>query len=226
MKRYKYRGLFDPDMDYGVGDYCLFEGRGYRLMTEDGWKAMVATADPSDRGPAGADGRPGRDGRDGKSIVGPVGPRGRDGADGRPGRDGRDGKRGRDGESGTGYVTVKQVAETMLTATADEPVMAGQVLYATSTGVALALADNEVTATAVGIAATSGGEVKYVVSGPVTNPDWNLTPGRAYYLSPDVAGGMTATFPNAVGNYVVILGVALTPTTLKVDIHFALIIGS
>ena len=116
MKRYKYRGTFDPDLDYIPGDYCLFEGRGYRLLTEDGWKAMTATADPSDRGPQGPPGQSivgprGADGRDGL-----PGPRGRDGAKGDKGDKGERGERGPKGYDGGSGMIIKRESSNIVTA--------------------------------------------------------------------------------------------------------------
>ena len=53
--------------------------------------------------------------------------------------------------------------------------------------------------------------------GVFTNSAWNLIPGRNVYLSPDVRGGITSVEP-AAGNYLVILGSALTATSIKLEI--------
>lgn len=228
MKRYKYRGTFDPDLDYIPGDYCLFEGRGYRLLTEDGWKAMTATADPSDRGPKGEPGIPGRDGVDGRSIVGPVGPRGERGERGQTGKDGKDGKRGPKGYDGGSGMIIKRESTNIVTAIADGVVTIGDVIRVAGAGtVTRAIASgSDADATAVGIVtAVDGTEVKYVTAGPAVVPG-PLTPGVVYYLSPDVAGGMTSTFPNTPGNRVVILGAATDVDAINVKIDWALVIAS
>ena len=53
--------------------------------------------------------------------------------------------------------------------------------------------------------------------GVFANSAWNLIPGRNVYLSPDVSGGVTSVEP-AAGNYLVILGSALTATSIKLEI--------
>lgn len=228
MKRYKYKGAFDPDIDYTPGDYCLFEGRGYRLMTEDGWKAMVATADPSDRGPQGEPGQSivgprGADGRDGL-----PGPRGERGDRGETGKDGADGKRGPRGYDGSTGMIIKRESSNIVTAIADGVVTIGDVIRVSGAGtVTRAIASGtDADATAVGIVtAVDGAEVKYVTAGHATVPG-PLTPGAVYYLSTTVPGGMTTTFPNTPGDRVVILGAATDVDAINVKIDWALVIGS
>ena len=228
MKQYKFRGAFDPDVDYIVNEYCLFEGRGYRVMTPDGWKAMVATADPSDRGPQGEPGQSivgprGADGRDG--LPGPRGERGAKGDKGDKGERGERGFRGEDGGSG---LYIKRESTNIVTAVADGVVMIGDVIrVAGARTVTRAIASgSDDDATAVGIVtAVDGTEVKYVSAGHAMVPG-PLTPGAVYYLSPDVAGGMTTTFPNSPGDRVVILGAATDVDAINVKIDWALVIGS
>lgn len=43
-----------------------------------------------------------------------------------------------------------------------------------------------------------------------------LTPGATYYLSAATAGGITSTAPSTQGQYVVPIGVALSPTALDI----------
>lgn len=149
---------------------------------------------------------------------GATGARGLDGVSqrGRPGRD--------------AATVVIEGGSTPVAAIFDSNTARGDVLYVTTTGhVDLAQANGEPQAIAVGIAlasVTSGLAGTYQTTGPVSNPAWNLTPGSVYYLSPSVAGGMTETFPNSPGDYVCILGAALSETEFNLNIHWALVIGS
>jgi len=126
------------------------------------------------------------------------------------------------GGGGSGSVTMEAIF--------DSNTSAGEVVYISGDGhVDLAQADAEPQALAVGIATQdvlAGETGEYIPVGPVSCDTWNLTPGVVYYLDPDVEGGMTSTFPNTVGNHVVILGAAATTTQLNLEIHWAIVIGS
>ncbi len=107
----------------------------------------------------------------------------------------------------------------------DSNTSAGEVIYVSGDGhVDLAQANSEPQTLAVGIAIADvlAGEVgEYITVGPVTVDTWTLTPGTVYYLDPDVPGGMTSTYPTTIGDFVVILGAAATPTQLNLEIHWA-----
>jgi hypothetical protein len=84
-------------------------------------------------------------------------------------------------------------------------------------------------ALAVGLAVATteaDGFGSYVTGGPFTNEAWNLTPGACYYLSPNSPGEITDVYPNTIGDFVVILGIALTPKTLSLKIEWALYVGA
>lgn len=108
----------------------------------------------------------------------------------------------------------------------DSNTSAGQVVYVSGDGhVDLAQADNYLTATAVGIATQdvlAGETGEYITVGPVTTDTWTLTAGTVYYLDPAVPGGMTTTYPDNSGEFVVILGAAATSTQLNLEIHWML----
>jgi len=113
----------------------------------------------------------------------------------------------------------------------DSTAAKGDVIYVSSNGhVDLAQADGDPQARAIGLAlddVLSGASGDYVTSGPFTNTAWSLTPGSIYYLAPTtVAGGITATFPTTSGHYVIIIGTALTPTSLNIEIHWAMVLGT
>ncbi len=112
----------------------------------------------------------------------------------------------------------------------DSNTSAGEVVYVSGDGhVDLAQANGEPQALAVGIATAdvvAGQTGEYIPVGPVSCDTWNLVPGNVYYLDPDRPGGMTNTFPNTIGNHVVILGAAATSTQLNLKIDWAIVIGS
>lgn len=147
------------------------------------------------------------------------------GQKGDPGERGGAGQRGRslphflaEQGSGGGSVTMQAIF--------DSDTSAGEVLYISGDGhVDLAQANNYLTATAVGIATedvAAGQTGDYIPVGPVTCETWNLTPATVYYLDPDVAGGITSTYPDESGQFVVILGAAATPNQLNLSIHYFL----
>ena len=150
------------------------------------------------------------------------------GEQGERGEAGFSGGRGRPGENAQTIVIENGNPPSI--AVFDSNTARGDVLYVAETGhVDLAQANGEPQAIAVGIAlasVASGMAGTYQTTGPVSNPAWNLTPGAVYYLSPSVAGGMTDTFPNSPGDYVCILGAALSETEFNLNIHWALVIGS
>lgn len=114
-------------------------------------------------------------------------------------------------------------------ATADVPLSLGTVVYASGDErIDAAKADALETSIPVGLVTADVGAdetANYISAGPITNPSWNLTPNQLYFLNADVAGGITATAPDTTGHYVVIIGVAISPTTLLVEIHRAYLVG-
>ena len=112
----------------------------------------------------------------------------------------------------------------------DSNTSAGEVLYISGDGhVDLAQGNGEPQALAVGIAIAdvlAGETGEYITVGPVTCDTWNLTPGTVYYLDPALPGQLTDVFPNTIGDHVVILGAAATPTQLNLKIHWALVIAT
>ena len=139
------------------------------------------------------------------------------------------GERGEDGRDGFGSKGVKgdsgELPDT--SATADSQMTIGDVIYSSGNGhVDLAEAGPDVTsmkARAFGmVTSVKGSTIKYRTTGVVENPNWSLTPQTVYYLSPTVPGGLTSTYPTASGQFVVIVGVATSPTQLAVNIHWML----
>lgn len=123
---------------------------------------------------------------------------------------------GRTDGGGGGSVTMEAIF--------DSDTAAGQVIYISGDGhVDLAQANAGSTTTASGIAiqdVASGQTGEYIPVGPVTCETWSLSPGSVYYLSPSVAGGMTTTYPDSSGQFVIILGAAATTTQLNLEIHW------
>ena len=138
------------------------------------------------------------------------------------------GERGEQGERGIASKGQKgdrgesALADTV--ATADVPMAIGDVIYASGADrVDLAQANGDATSTVVGmVTSVKGSVVKHRSHGTVENPNWSLTPLSVYYLSPTVAGGMTTVFPNDTGHFVIILGTAVSPTKLALNIHWML----
>jgi|SRR5579863_161681 len=116
--------------------------------------------------------------------------------------------------------------------TANSTLIAGQVVYsqaadtvdqaqanAAGTSIVLGLATTAITSATAGIIQTSG-----VLA--LTTAQWDavfgttggLTFGTTYYLSADTAGLGTSTAPSTVGQYVVILGEAISTTELNIRI--------
>jgi hypothetical protein len=202
---------------YPAGSICRFPD-GYRVRTYQGtWEDTVAPVDL-------ALFRDGRDGRDG--VDGIDGRNGVDGKDGRNGVDGKDGKRGKRGEDGlNGGRGPRGPAGSGIepvTAVFDSPAQRGDVVYVSGPGhVDLAQANADPPARAIGLA---NGDGTYMVAGPFNNDAWNLSPGAMYFLDPSTPGGMTTTCPTGNGQYVIIIGVATTPTQLNVQIHYSMVL--
>lgn len=119
-----------------------------------------------------------------------------------------------------------------LTIVADGQVKAGQVIYVKSSGnAALAEADSTFTeATVVGVATANGGGIpfgnlSFKIYGTLTLADWSsvadassLTPGAPYYIDETTPGNITSTSPGDSAEFSVRVGVALSSTTLAIEI--------
>lgn len=111
------------------------------------------------------------------------------------------------------------------------PITQGQAVYVFGAGsVDLAQANALGTAKALGlvqgasIAAAAAGAIQY--GGVLSSADWTavtgataLTPGARYFLSADDPGQLTETAPDASGQYVVGVGLALNATDLLIEIE-------
>lgn len=118
---------------------------------------------------------------------------------------------------------------TEIEATFDSDTKKGMVVYITGVGHAeLAKADSQTTALAIGLAyedVAAAATGKYLTEGQVEKTDWadvtgsaTLTPGAIYFLSKDTAGFLTTTAPSTAGESVTRVGLALSTTTLDVEI--------
>lgn len=106
----------------------------------------------------------------------------------------------------------------------------GQAVYIKSNGdIDLAMADASATAKVVGVVAdatiATGTSGNIRTSGALASADWTtvtgsatLTPGERYYLDNTSAGMLTATPPDATGEFVVAVGMALSTTELLVEV--------
>ena len=111
----------------------------------------------------------------------------------------------------------------------DVAVAVGQLVYLTPAGfLALSRADADATAVVAGVVvagAAAGHPAQWTVNHPVDRSDWapltddgaaTLVPGATYYLSAVQAGGITRTPPERPGQWVLPVGVAVTPTALHI----------
>ena len=78
-----------------------------------------------------------------------------------------------------------------------------------------AQADSESNST--GVVGISDGSNGVVVAGLITGLT-GLTPGQPVYLDPSVSGGYTATVPTTTGETGVVLGDAVSTTTMIVEV--------
>ena len=125
---------------------------------------------------------------------------------------------------------------TPISAIFDANTQPGMAVYVSSNGhVDLAQADDITTSVPVGLAiepvlATGTGD--YITCTQLTLEDWTavigtqfLTPGSIYFLSETDAGLMTVDAPDQTGDFVIIMGSALTQTTFNIEIHRAYVVG-
>ena len=198
-------------------------------------------ADPlwaMDRGERGADGRDGIDGRDG--VDGKDGVNGRDGRDGRDGEDAEKpevviyhGPRGRKGDKGdTGLRGDGATVDGIM----DSGTVKGNVLYVSGDDhLDLVCADAFETSIPVGLSLgdySPGQSGEYTTGGPISVDDWTLVSGSAdlqpntiYFVSPIDPGKITTVCPSATGQYVIIVGTALSARMLNIEIHRAYKVG-
>lgn len=135
------------------------------------------------------------------------------------------------GEGGDGGVILP------VSAIFDANTQSGMAVYVSGDGhVDLAQADaSATTLPIVGLAyenVLADGEGTYQTFGQLTLEDWTdvigsqfLNPGSVYFLSDTDAGHLTTSEPEDVGDYVVIVGTALTQTTFNIEIHRAYQVG-
>jgi hypothetical protein len=104
----------------------------------------------------------------------------------------------------------------------------GQVMYVEADGEFNA-ADADATTTMPGVCvlvtAGEGASKDCVISGTVTETDWNWTPGAILYVSTDPATttGLTATAPSGTGDQVQVVGIALSADTILVQPSLVLV---
>ena len=116
----------------------------------------------------------------------------------------------------------------------DAAVVRGSVVRVSSDNhVDLALAhsdvDSDVSSLVVGLANAVYGPGEYgsyTTSGPFTCEAWNFAPGDCLYLSVTEPGGVQTAYPETIGDRIVILGMMLTPNTVNLKIHWALVVGT
>jgi hypothetical protein len=125
---------------------------------------------------------------------------------------------------------LQQSGTNAVPAVADSPLSKGTVVCSTGdeNRVTAARADAMETSIALGlIAADVGADEDCLIlpGGLITVDSWNLTPNTIYFLSPSVAGQITSVCPSNVGEYVVIVGTAVSSKSLLIEIHRAYIVG-
>lgn len=132
-----------------------------------------------------------------------------------PAQQGPPGPQGLPGQAGVAYLTY--VADGALGGhRVVVPTTAGKVGYADNTNVAHA---NTVLGLTLG-AAVDGDDVNVQTSGEVTEPSWNWTMGLPVFLATN--GLLTQSYPTAA--FVIILGVAVAPTKLVVDVKIPFVL--
>jgi hypothetical protein len=112
---------------------------------------------------------------------------------------------------------------------AGQNLLAGQPFYMASGLIWPSQADSEGHANVCGFTTQDAGPnspILVVTRGQVTRDDWTpiigaefLEPGAAYFLSPNIAGMLTTVAPTTMGQFVVPLGKAVSPTTFDVNVE-------
>jgi hypothetical protein len=84
---------------------------------------------------------------------------------------------------------------------------------------------SKVTGLVVDATVAAGAPATIQYGGVLTIADWTvpagsatLTPGATYFLSPTTAGLITPTPPNTTGQFVTVIGTAISTTALKIEI--------
>lgn len=124
-------------------------------------------------------------------------------------------------------VLAANVSTVSTTGTAAQAINAGQVIYLSSSDslLRLAQATNQANSQAVvGIAldnaAGSAQPISYVTAGDlIVGTSSTLTTGTTYVVSAANAGGIAPSTDPSTGNYITVLGVAVSPTILRVVIN-------
>jgi hypothetical protein len=109
----------------------------------------------------------------------------------------------------------------------DSSAALGAVVYSSADGhvdLAQAHADPQARAIGLATAAVVSGQVGEYLTGGVLDGLTGLTPGTVYFLDPATPGGLTVTCPTGNGQYVIVLGLAISPTQLAVNIHWAMVL--
>lgn len=106
---------------------------------------------------------------------------------------------------------------------AGENLTIGDVLYISTDGKAYkAQADSKITSKVVGCSnrtANIDESISIISFGIMTNPGWALINNDTYYLSPDVAGALVSIPPSLIGQYLVLVGIAINSTQLAVNLQ-------
>lgn len=124
----------------------------------------------------------------------------------------------------SGYVPKYQSAE------ADANISAGMAVYMTGAGhIDKAQADASGTSSVVGLLSadvSTGFSGQFQKDGAITLADWtavigstDLTVGAIYFLDPSTAGMLTTIAPTAIGEYVCVVGQAITTKILAIEIQ-------
>lgn len=129
-------------------------------------------------------------------------------------------------DAGDGTWSGLTISRTVATGSAAE--LFGQVMFVESDG-ELNAADADATSTMPGVCvlvvAGEGASKTCVVSGTVSETDWNWTPGAILYVGTDPATttGLVATAPAGSGDQVQVVGVALSADTILVQPSLVLV---
>jgi hypothetical protein len=117
----------------------------------------------------------------------------------------------------------------------DSTVSSGQAVYMKSTGhIDLAVASSTPQTRVIGFSSSgvaSGQQVEYNTDGRLSLSDWtaasgstSLAPGAFYYLSNSSPGMITTSAPTSAGSYVVQVGIAVSSSTLDIEIKQSILL--